>query len=105
MFSKNSQRCQNFQTFHRNGILSQHLVFLAPGTKQELSTTSASDFINQIANDNRLFLIWYGMPSIDRIEKYTVINQNNSSKHVHIAINKCFVYKTTLINNICPYNK
>ena len=45
------------------------------------------------------------VPSIARIEIYIVINQNNSSKYVHIAINKYFVYKTTVMNNICPSNK
>ena len=50
-------------------------------------------------------IVWYDMSSIDRIEKYTVIKQNKSSKHVHIAINKGFLYKTTLINNICSYSK
>ena len=49
-------------------------------------------------------IIWYNIPSIDIIKKYKVINQNNSSKHVHIAINNCFVYKTTVMNNICPSN-
>ena len=50
-------------------------------------------------------IVWYDMPSIDRIEKYIVINQNNSSKHVHIAINNCFVYKTTVMSYIFPSNK
>ena len=30
---------------------------------------------------------------------------HNLSKQVHIASNNCFVYKTTLSNNISPYTK
>ena len=39
------------------------------------------------------------------ITEYIFINQYILSKHVHIESNNCFVYKTRLINNICPENK